>query len=86
MYSQQEVKDKYLHNLQKSYKDLTVTEKAVLADLMWDVPRGRYSPLLSVDLEKLHKFLAYVESVGEPYPELSDAERWAVEDVYFDRV
>lgn len=80
-----EVKRIYLSNMHKSYSELSIEERALLADIVCDKQYfNRTSCLLGTDRSEVHEFLSWVrKQYGHPYAELPDGKRWEAEDKYF---
>lgn len=71
----------------KTFKNFSVSEKALVVDLYVDKMRGRYSPIFSATKERLEAFFDYVyKNEKESYSNLPDPTRWVLEDVFFERV
>ncbi len=83
MFTVDECKARFLQKLHKEYKDLTLTEKAILADVIDDCSYfGRYSKFLMWGTNEREGFLNWLKQMNVEYPELTDAERWAYEDAF----
>lgn len=82
MLDPKECKNMYLKKIGKSYTQLSVEEKALLADIYIDNEHGRYPRLLMWSVDKHKKFVEELECAGVCYHELSDMERYAYEDAY----
>lgn len=83
----EEVVTKLEKILGKSFNSFSDPEKALVVDLYEDTLRRRYSPIFSADKDKLKDFFDYVYKIEhEKYSNLSNGVRWALEDVFFERV
>ncbi len=82
MFTFDEVKQIICKKFAKPYSALSPKGKALIADAYWDVCYGRYSKFLMWDLVRIIEFFEYAQDKGVNYFELSDPERWALEDSF----
>lgn len=73
-------------SLGRSRDNFTPAEKKVLNNAIRDNLIGRYNSLIRYTESQLNGFLNCVIAGGMGYFELSDGERWAVENVYTEKV
>lgn len=86
MYSPMEVIQAYCNKIGKPVRDMSRIEHCVLNNLVQDVQRGRYSPLLHSQAGQIEAFVMYINGQGKTYENLDDGSRWAYEDVFFGKV
>lgn len=82
MYSFEEVKFLLCKKLDKKFVEFGVRDTAILTVVSLDCQCGRYSKFLMWDLDRIKAFFKYLNRKGISYFELSDVERWAIEDAF----
>lgn len=82
MFNTQDCVALFTRKMGKSFNDLADSEKAILADVVYDSKIGRYSKFLMWSSDVRTEFLDWLSSLGVVYHNLSDAERWAYEDAF----
>lgn len=78
MYKPEECTKMVEGTLKKKRVDFSQQEKKILNNIIKDNLMGRYNPLIRFTGAEITEFLRQTTE----YFELSDPERWAVEDVY----
>lgn len=86
MYNPKECTEIMEKSLGRSRDNFTQAEKKVLNNVIRDNLIGRYNSLICYTESQLNNFLNWVLKGGMDYFELSDGERWALEDVYTEKV
>ena len=82
MFNTQDCVSLFTRKMEKSFDELSESERAVLADVIYDSKIGRYSKFLMWSTEVRNEFMAWLSSLGVVYSDLSDPERWAYEDAF----
>lgn len=72
----------FSRKIEKSVEEMTVEEKAILSDVVYDNNVGRYSKFLMWTTEERNEFMNWLNSLGEVYSNMSGPERWAYEDAF----
>lgn len=86
MFSVDACKQRYLKQLNKTYDQLSVREKAIFADVCDDNARGRYPRVFLWSTVERNKFYKYIEDLGLDIVEMEPSERWAYEDAFTDSI
>lgn len=69
-------------NQGKSYENLSTEEKAMLADIMYDMEMGHTPIMVDMSPHEIFEFKVFITKHGDDYSTLTDAERWCYEDLY----
>lgn len=92
-YSQEEIRIKLESILGKSLEEFSDEEKALFTDVCTDAAIGRYPVILNKSKDQIQQYFDWLASdnkrgnIGRVrYGELSIPERWAYEDLYFNKV